>query len=78
MTPENTLSLPVEELGLAVRTVVILRRAEIKTLSELIDKNEEEMTELRRNLGKRSFAEIKDQMSRILPDYPGWWNGESI
>lgn len=52
------LRLPISELELSVRSSNCLREANIKTISDLVRKSEEEMLGFR-NFGKKSLAEIK-------------------
>ena len=48
---------PVDELDLSVRSQNCLRSAEIKTIAELVSKNESEMLHFR-NFGRKSLAEL--------------------
>ena len=56
--------LPIDELELSVRAYNCLKRAEINTLGELMDKTEDELTRVR-NLGKKSVDEIKEKLSNF-------------
>jgi len=56
------LRLPVSELELSVRSSNCLREANIKTIAELVRKNEEEMLSFK-NFGKKSLTEIKELMA---------------
>ena len=58
----DLLNQPVEILGLSSRPINCLKSAQIKTLKELVGKNEEEIASLR-NMGKRSMDEIKEKLS---------------
>ena len=51
------ISLPIEELGLSVRTINCLTRAGIKTTDDLVRMTEEELIKVR-NLGRKSLEEI--------------------
>lgn len=53
------LRLPISELELSVRSSNCLKDANIKSISELVRKNEEELLEFR-NFGKKSLTEIQD------------------
>ena len=53
------LRMPVSELELSVRSANCLKEAKIKTIGELVQKNEAEMLKYR-NFGKKSLAEIKE------------------
>jgi len=55
---DKILKMSVVELNLSVRSNTCLRRAGIKTVGELIQKTEEEMTKMR-NLGRKSLEEVK-------------------
>ncbi|MBI3312292.1 MAG: DNA-directed RNA polymerase subunit alpha [Candidatus Omnitrophica bacterium] len=53
------LRMPVSELELSVRSANCLREAKIKTIADLVQKNEGEMLKYR-NFGKKSLAEINE------------------
>ena len=53
------LRMPVSELELSVRSANCLKEAKIKTIGELVQKNEAEMLKYR-NFGKKSLTEIKE------------------
>jgi DNA-directed RNA polymerase subunit alpha len=53
------LRLPVTELELSVRSANCLREAKIKTMADLVQRNEPEMLKFR-NFGKKSLAEIQE------------------
>lgn len=62
LTPEEIalyekLKIPVSELELSVRSANCLREANIKTLADLVEKNEQDMLSYR-NFGKKSLNEI--------------------
>jgi DNA-directed RNA polymerase subunit alpha len=52
----------IEDLEISVRSYNCLKRAGINTLSELVSKSEEEILKVK-NLGKKSFKEIKDTLA---------------
>lgn len=56
--------LQIDELELSVRAYNCLKRAEINTLGELMDKTEDELTRVR-NLGKKSVDEIKEKLANF-------------
>jgi DNA-directed RNA polymerase subunit alpha len=69
LTPEEVslyekLKLPVSELELSVRSANCLREANIKTLSDLVSKSEQEMLGYR-NFGKKSLTEIGDLLKTM-------------
>ncbi|MFH1577622.1 MAG: DNA-directed RNA polymerase subunit alpha [Candidatus Omnitrophota bacterium] len=53
------LKLPISELELSVRSSNCLREADIKTISELVTKTEEQLLNFK-NFGKKSLSEIKE------------------
>ena len=55
----SKLRMPVSELELSVRSANCLKEAKIKTIGELVQKNEAEMLKYR-NFGKKSLTEIKE------------------
>ena len=56
------LRLPISELELSVRSSNCLREANIKTIFELVKKNEDEMLSFK-NFGKKSLTEIKELLA---------------
>ena len=58
------LEMTIEELDLSVRSFNCLKRAGINTVSDLINKSEEEMMKVR-NLGKKSFDEVKEKLQSL-------------
>ena len=58
---DKNLAKPIEELELSVRSTNCLKRAGIHIMADLADKTEEEMMKVR-NLGRKSFEEIKHVM----------------
>lgn len=61
---DKNLSKPIEELELSVRSTNCLKRAGIHIVADLVDKTEEEMMKFR-NLGRKSFEEIKHTMNQL-------------
>ena len=60
----KTLETPIEEIEFSVRTYNCLKRAEINTVQDLIDKRESEVTKIR-NLGKKSLKEVIDKVNEM-------------
>ena len=61
---EKILEMTIEELALSVRSFNCLKRAGINTVEDLISKSEEEMMKVR-NLGKKSFDEVKEKLQSL-------------
>ncbi|MFA5658568.1 MAG: DNA-directed RNA polymerase subunit alpha, partial [Oscillospiraceae bacterium] len=61
---EKILEMTIEELDLSVRSFNCLKRAGINTVNDLIEKSEEEMMKVR-NLGKKSFDEVKEKLNTL-------------
>lgn len=57
-------SMMLEDLDLSVRSYNCLKRASIQTVEELVNKSEEELMKVR-NLGKKSFKEVKDKVEEL-------------
>ena len=64
LTMDKNLMKPIEELELSVRSTNCLKRAGIHIVADLVDKTEEEMLKFR-NLGRKSFEEIKHTMNQL-------------
>lgn len=64
MALDKNLMKPIEELELSVRSTNCLKRAGIHIVADLVDKTEEEMMKFR-NLGRKSFEEIKQTMDQL-------------
>lgn len=67
VTTDDTIkgnNMPIEDLDLTVRSYNCLKRAGIATVDELTQRTEEEMMRIR-NLGKKSFKEIKEKLQAI-------------
>ena len=61
---EKILEMTIEELDLSVRSFNCLKRAGINTVNDLIEKSEEEMMKVR-NLGKKSFDEVREKLNSL-------------
>ena len=61
---DKVLEMTIEELDLSVRSFNCLKRAGINTVNDLIEKSEEEMMKVR-NLGKKSFDEVKEKLASL-------------
>ncbi|HPY85177.1 MAG TPA: DNA-directed RNA polymerase subunit alpha [Ruminococcus flavefaciens] len=61
---EKILEMTIEDLDLSVRSFNCLKRAGINTVDDLINKSEEEMMKIR-NLGKKSFDEVKEKLQSL-------------
>ncbi|MDE6519253.1 MAG: DNA-directed RNA polymerase subunit alpha [Ruminococcus sp.] len=61
---EKLLETTIEDLDLSVRSFNCLKRAGINTVDDLINKSEEEMMKVR-NLGKKSFDEVKEKLQSL-------------
>lgn len=61
---EKILEMTIEELDLSVRSFNCLKRAGINTVNDLIERSEEEMMKVR-NLGKKSFDEVKEKLRSL-------------
>lgn len=64
----KVLDMPIEDLDLSVRSYNCLKRANIQTVQELIDRSEEDMNKIR-NLGKKSLKEIKEKVVELGLSY---------
>lgn len=65
---EKILEMTIEDLDLSVRSFNCLKRAGINTVDDLINKSEEEMMKVR-NLGKKSFDEVKEKLQSLGFDF---------
>lgn len=61
---EKLLEMTIEELDLSVRSFNCLKRAGINTVEDLINKSQEEMMKVR-NLGKKSFDEVRAKLNAL-------------
>ncbi|MDR0897410.1 MAG: DNA-directed RNA polymerase subunit alpha, partial [Oscillospiraceae bacterium] len=57
----KVLEMTIEELDLSVRAYNCLKRAGINTVSELVQRNQEDMMKVR-NLGKKSLEEVEHKL----------------
>lgn len=64
----KVLDMPIEDLDLSVRSYNCLKRANIQTVQELVDRTEEDMNKIR-NLGKKSLKEIKEKVIELGLSY---------
>lgn len=60
----KSLEIPVEDLELSARALNCLVRAEIKTLDDLVNLTEDELSNIK-NLGKKSLKEILDKLDSL-------------
>jgi len=61
---EKLLEMPVEELELSMRAYNCLKRANIDTVGQLIQKTEQEISKVR-NMGKKSLEEVKTKLAEL-------------
>ena len=61
---EKILEMTIEDLDLSVRSFNCLKRAGINTVEDLINKSQEDMMKVR-NLGKKSFDEVKSKLNSL-------------
>jgi len=61
---DKVLEMSIEELELSVRASNGLKRANINTVGDLIEKNREEMSKIR-NLGQKSLEEIEKKLKEL-------------
>lgn len=61
---EKALEMTIEELDLSVRSFNCLKRANINTVEDLINKTEDEMMKVR-NLGRKSLDEVIDKLQKL-------------
>ena len=61
---EKVLEMTIEELDLSVRSFNCLKRADIHTVEDLINKTEDEMIKVR-NLGKKSLDEVHQKLASL-------------
>ncbi len=60
----GVLDQPIETLELSIRSLNCLKNAEIKTIRDLVTKQEKEMLEIR-NFGDKSLREVKDKLEAL-------------
>lgn len=63
-TITKTLETPIEEIEFSVRAYNCLKRANINTVQDLINRKETEVTKIR-NLGKKSLKEVIDKINEM-------------
>ncbi|WP_338983294.1 DNA-directed RNA polymerase subunit alpha [Spiroplasma endosymbiont of Othius punctulatus] len=63
-TDEKELDRPIEELDFTQRSLNCLKRANVNTVRDLVEKSEYDIQEIR-NLGKKSLKEIKDKVAQL-------------
>ena len=61
---EKVQEMTIEELDLSVRAYNCLKRANINTVAELVQRNEEDMMKVR-NLGKKSLEEVEQKLAAL-------------
>ncbi len=61
---EKVLEMTIEELDLSVRAYNCLKRAGINSVSELVQKNQEDMMKVR-NLGRKSLEEVEQKLEAL-------------
>lgn len=62
--PDTMLNMTIEELDLSVRSFNCLKRANINTVADLVNKTEDEMIKVR-NLGRKSLEEVKQKLQMM-------------
>ena len=60
----DDLRLPVEDLNLSVRSYNCLKREGVNTVGELVQKSEQELTDIR-NFGQKSIDEVKEKLEEL-------------
>ena len=61
---DKVLEMTIEELDLSVRAYNCLKRAGINTISELVQRNQEDMMKVR-NLGRKSLEEVEQKLEAL-------------
>lgn len=61
---DTVLTMTIEELDLSVRSFNCLKRANINTVADLVNKTEDEMIKVR-NLGRKSLDEVKQKLQAM-------------
>ena len=61
---EKVLEMTIEELDLSVRAYNCLKRAGINTISEMVQRNQEDMMKVR-NLGRKSLEEVEQKLEAL-------------
>ncbi|WP_338972831.1 DNA-directed RNA polymerase subunit alpha [Spiroplasma endosymbiont of Panorpa germanica] len=65
---EKELDKMIEDLDFTQRSLNCLKRAQINTLRDLVSRTEDEIQEIR-NLGRKSFKEIKDKVAQLTLNF---------
>ena len=60
----KVMEMTIEDLDLSVRAYNCLKRAGINTVSELVQRNQEDMMKVR-NLGKKSLEEVEQKLQAL-------------
>lgn len=60
----KVMDMTIEDLDLSVRSYNCLKRAEINTVADLMQKSEEDMIKVR-NLGRKSLEEVKKKLQEL-------------
>jgi DNA-directed RNA polymerase subunit alpha len=60
----DDLRLPIEELNLSVRSYNCLKREGVNSVGELVQKTEQELTDIR-NFGQKSIDEVKEKLEEL-------------
>jgi DNA-directed RNA polymerase subunit alpha len=60
----DDLRLPIEELNLSVRSYNCLKREGVNSVGELVQKSEQELTDIR-NFGQKSIDEVKEKLEEL-------------
>ncbi len=60
----KVMEMTIEDLDLSVRSYNCLKRAEINTVADLMQKSEEDMIKVR-NLGRKSLEEVKKKLQEL-------------
>ena len=68
--PAEQYDMPVEQMGLSVRTLNCLRRGEITTVGQLLEKSPQELMALR-SFGQKSLDEINERLQAMGLAIPG-------
>lgn len=61
---DDKLTMTIEEMDLSVRSFNCLKRANINTVADLVNKTEEEMIRVR-NLGRKSLEEVQNKLASL-------------
>ena len=67
-------TISIEEIGLSVRSLNALRRAEVRTVGNMLQHTEESLMQIR-NLGRKSVQEILEKIAEYKKKYEVINNG---